>query len=212
MKVWKLFFIYTRGKGKNPFFHFSDFLDFPKILKKEYNIRFKIYPSPFTSSPQHISIIVFPTFVFLFTELSHVVQERARSFCPLPLLYPSASDFQFHSAGDRWFRACGAYMWNLSGFFGDIILSFGDIILSFGDIILSFGDIFVFFGDILLSFGVIFVLLISEIVIIRQVEQPIRYRPPQANLVTIRAKANRLTLFNKKNNWLWKNYIKFATV
>ena len=32
-----------------------------KTLKKEYNIRFKIYPSPFTSSPQHISIIVFPT-------------------------------------------------------------------------------------------------------------------------------------------------------
>ena len=30
----------------------------------------------------------------------------ARSFCPLPLLYPSASDFQFPSAGDRWFRAC----------------------------------------------------------------------------------------------------------
>jgi len=112
-----------------------------------------------------------------------VVQERARSFCPLPLLYPSASDFQFHSAGDRWFRACGA---------------------SFGDIILSFGDIFVFFGDILLSFGVIFVLLISEIVIIRQVEQPIRYRPPQANLVTIRAKANRLTLFNKKKQLIMK--------
>ena len=67
MKVWKLFFIYTRGKGKNPFFHFSDFLDFPKILKKEYNIRFKIYPSPFTSLPQpsfHIFIIGLPTFVF----------------------------------------------------------------------------------------------------------------------------------------------------
>ena len=30
----------------------------------------------------------------------------ARSFCPLPFLYHSASDFQFHSAGDRWFRAC----------------------------------------------------------------------------------------------------------
>ena len=156
MKVWKLFLIYTRGKGKNPFFHFSDFLDFPKILKKEYNIRFKIYPSPFTSSPQHISIIVFPTFVFLFTELSHVVQERARSFSPLPLLYPSASDFQFHSAGDRWFRACGAYMWNLSGFFGDIILSFGDIFVFFGDILLSFGDNFLSIGVIFLSFGDIF--------------------------------------------------------
>ena len=34
----KTLFIYTRGKGKNPFFHFSDFLVFPKILKKEYNI------------------------------------------------------------------------------------------------------------------------------------------------------------------------------
>ena len=30
----------------------------------------------------------------------------ARSFCPLPLLYPSASDFKFPSAGDRWFMAC----------------------------------------------------------------------------------------------------------
>ena len=29
----------------------------------------------------------------------------ARDFCPLPLLYPSASDFQFPSAGDRWVRA-----------------------------------------------------------------------------------------------------------
>ena len=105
-----LFYIYARQGKKSvfSFFWLSGFSKNPK--KKEYNIRFKIYPSPFTSSPQHISIIVFPTFVFLFTELSHVVQERARSFCPLPLLYPSASDFQFHSAGDRWFRACGAYM------------------------------------------------------------------------------------------------------
>ena len=102
-----LFYIYAR-QGKNERGTLGSKIG--KTLKKEYNIRFKIYPSPFTSSPQHISIIVFPTFVFLFTELSHVVQERARSFCPLPLLYPSASDFQFHSAGDRWFRACGAYM------------------------------------------------------------------------------------------------------
>ena len=36
------------------------------------------------------------------------------SFCPLPLLYPSANDFQFPSAGDRWFRAYGAYMRNFS--------------------------------------------------------------------------------------------------
>ena len=67
MKVWKLFFIYTRGKGKNPFFHFSGFPVFAKILKKEYNIRFKIYPSPFTSPPHpsfHIFVIGFPTFVF----------------------------------------------------------------------------------------------------------------------------------------------------
>lgn len=35
----------------------------------------------------------------------------ARSFCPLPLLYPSASDFQFPSAGDRWFRAFRCNLW-----------------------------------------------------------------------------------------------------
>ena len=85
----KTLFIYTRGKGKNPFFHFSDFLIFPKILKKEYNIRFKIYPSPFTSSPQHISIIVFPTFVFLvysseiFCYLSEIFSYSSEIFCYL---------------------------------------------------------------------------------------------------------------------------------
>ena len=30
----------------------------------------------------------------------------AMSFCPLPLLSPSVSDFQFSSVSDRWFRAC----------------------------------------------------------------------------------------------------------
>ena len=41
------------------------------------------------------------------TELSHVVQERAEGpKAPSPLPFPSA--------GDRWFRACGAYMRNLS--------------------------------------------------------------------------------------------------
>ncbi len=38
--------------------------------------------------------------------LAQGVLPWAKSFCPLPLLYPSASDFQFPSAGDRWFRAC----------------------------------------------------------------------------------------------------------
>ena len=47
-------------------------------------------------------------------------------------------------------------------------------------------------------------LLISEIVIIWQVEEPIRYRPHQANLVTIRAKNDELTLFNCKNQLIMK--------
>ena len=49
----------------------------------------------------------------LYYYLCELSMPWARSFCPLPLLYPSASDFQFPSAGDRWFRACGAYMRNL---------------------------------------------------------------------------------------------------
>ena len=53
-----LFYIYAR-QGKNERGTLGSKIG--KTLKKEYNIRFKIYPSPFTSSPQHISIIVFPT-------------------------------------------------------------------------------------------------------------------------------------------------------
>ena len=94
-----LFYIYAR-QGKNPFFHFSDFLDFPKILKKEYNIRFKIYPSPFTSSPQpsfHIFVIGLPTFVFwvypseIFSYLSEIISYPSEIFCYLSeiLSYPS---------------------------------------------------------------------------------------------------------------------------
>ena len=94
----KTLFIYTRGKGKNPFFHFSDFLVFPKTLKKEYNIRFKIYPSPFTSSPQHISIIVFPTFVFLaysseiFCYLSEIFSYSSEIFCYLSEIFSYSSE------------------------------------------------------------------------------------------------------------------------
>ena len=44
----------------------------------------------------------------------------SRGLCPLPLLYPSASDFQFPSAGDRWFRA----YWVISTVQGDIFSLF----------------------------------------------------------------------------------------
>ena len=40
----------------------------------------------------------------------------ARSFYTLPLLYHSASDFQFPSAGDRWFMAC---YWTSDGIAGN---------------------------------------------------------------------------------------------
>ena len=70
--------------------------------------------------------------------------------------------------------------------------------LFFGDILLSFGDIFVFFGDILLSFGDIFGLMSSEIVIVWQAEEPIRYRPQQTNLMSFRTGSNELSLFNSK--------------
>ncbi len=51
----------------------------------------------------------------------------------------------------------------------------------------------------------------SEIVIVWQAEEPIRYRPQEANLMRIRTKSSELSLFNpKKNNYLRNNFIKFA--
>ncbi|WP_337782373.1 hypothetical protein, partial [Segatella sp.] len=64
----------------------------------EVYIRFKIYPSPFTSSPQHISIIVFPTFVFLVysSEISHYLSEKfsysSEIFCYLSEIFSYSSE------------------------------------------------------------------------------------------------------------------------
>ena len=61
-----------------------------KTLKKEYNIRFKIYPSPFTSLPQpsfNIFVIGVPTFVILvypseiFSYLSEIISYPSEIFC-----------------------------------------------------------------------------------------------------------------------------------
>ena len=76
-----------------------------KTLKKEYNIRFKIYPSPFTSLPQpsfHIFIIELPTFVFwgypseIFRYLSEIFSYPSEIFCYLSELcsYPSEIFFR----------------------------------------------------------------------------------------------------------------------
>ena len=97
MKVWKLFFIYMRGKGK--------LKGYPRVKnrknpKKEYNIRFKIYPSPFTSLPQpsfNIFVIGVPTFVILvypseiFCYLSEIISYPSEIFCYLSeiISYPS---------------------------------------------------------------------------------------------------------------------------
>ena len=93
----KTLFIYTRGKGKMK--------GYPRVknrktLKKEYNIRFKIYPSPFTSSPQpsfHIFVIGLPTFVFwvypseIFCYLSEIISYPSEILCYLSeiFFYPS---------------------------------------------------------------------------------------------------------------------------
>ena len=67
-----------------------------KTLKKEYNIRFKIYPSPFTSLPQpsfHIFIIGLPTLVFwvypseIFCYLSEIFCYLSEIFCYLSEIF-----------------------------------------------------------------------------------------------------------------------------
>ena len=97
----KTLFLYIRaGKGKIHFFILLVFRFFQKSYKKEYNIRFKIYPSPFTSSPQpsfHIFVIGLPTFVFwvypseIFSYLSEIISYPSEIFCYLSeiLSYPS---------------------------------------------------------------------------------------------------------------------------
>ena len=94
-----LFYIYAR-QGKNERGTLGSKIG--KTLKKEYNIRFKIYPSPFTSPPHpsfHIFVIGFPTFVFWVYP--------SEIFCYLSELF---SDILLS--------------------FGDIFLSFGDILLN----------------------------------------------------------------------------------
>jgi len=86
-----------RGKGK--------LKGYPRVKnrknpKKEYNIRFKIYPSPFTSLPQpsfNIFVIGVPTFVILvypseiFCYLSEIISYPSEIFCYLSeiISYPS---------------------------------------------------------------------------------------------------------------------------
>ena len=99
-----LFYIYAR-QGKKSVFSFFWFSGFSKNPKKEYNIRFKIYPSPFTSLPQpsfHIFIIELPTFVFwgypseIFRYLSEIFSYPSEIFCYLSELcsYPSEIFFR----------------------------------------------------------------------------------------------------------------------
>ena len=44
----------------------------------------------------------------------------------------------------------------------------------------------------------------SEIVIVWQAEEPIRYRPQQTNLMSIRTKSSELSLFNPKKTTIYE--------
>ena len=83
-----LFYIYARVKEKS-IFSSCWFFGFSKNPIKKYNIRFKIYPSPFTSSPQpsfHIFVIGLPAFVFwvypseIFCYLSEIISYPSEIF------------------------------------------------------------------------------------------------------------------------------------
>ena len=84
-----------------------------KTLKKEYNIRFKIYPSPFT-----LHLVTTTQFPYL--------RHRITYICHLSL---SFGDILL-SFGDNFLS------------FGDILLSFGDNFVFFGDILLNDSMIF----------------------------------------------------------------------
>ena len=108
-----LFYIYARVKEKS-IFSSCWFFGFSKNpIKKEYNIRVKIYPSPFT-----LHLVTTTQFPYL--------RHRITYICLLGL---SFGDIQL-SFGDNFLS------------FGDNFLSFGDIILSFGDIFLNDSMIF----------------------------------------------------------------------
>ena len=82
-----------------------------KTLKKEYNIKFKIYPSPFTSQKSHQNSVLYATENHLQESVPGHIIRRQFSFGDIILS------------------------------FGDIFLFIGDIILSFGDNFLFFGNI-----------------------------------------------------------------------
>ena len=99
-----LFYIYAR-QGKNPFFHFSDFLFFPKILKKEYNI--EILNIPFT----------------LHLVTTTHIHHRIPNICFPGLFFGDI----LLSFGDIFI-----FFGDILLSFGDIFVFFGDILLSFG--------------------------------------------------------------------------------
>ena len=81
-----LFYIYARVKEKS-IFSSCWFFGFSKNpIKKEYNIRFKIYPSPFTSSPNTASK----------SSLSKIFSYPSEIFCYLSEIISYLSELSFY--------------------------------------------------------------------------------------------------------------------